>query len=207
MNRTPLRLVTPPTRAEHEHALRVFLRQHPAQRGLPWVFAYGSLLWQPEFEEAARVTARVHGWHRALNVLAIAARGTTEQPGLWFGLERGGSVHGMLIRPRADAMSALLKLWERELPDDAYVPRWVRATPVKGKPCWAIAFVGNPASRLYVGGLTVDECAERVRDAVGYRGSNADYVLNTATHLSELGLCDRRLRNVRARLASSLRSP
>lgn len=200
---TRLRLVTPPTRAEHERALRVFLREHPAQRGLPWVFAYGSLLWRPEFAEAARVAARVHGWHRALNVLAIAARGSTTRPGLWFGLERGGSVHGILIRPRANAISALLDLWERELPDDAYVPRWVRATPVKGKACWAIAFVGNPASRLYVGGLTVDECVARVKDAKGDRGSNREYVLNTAQHLRELKLDDARLRKVCAQLGSS----
>ena len=192
--------VTPPTRAEHERALRAFLREHPAQRGLPWVFAYGSLLWHPAFPELARVPARVHGWHRALNVLAIAARGTPQRPGLWFGLERGGSVHGMLIRPHADTAAALLDLWERELPDDGYVPRWVRATPVKGKACWAIAMVGNPASRLYVGGLTVDECAARVREAKGYRGSNAEYVLNTAQHLHELQLHDARLRKVCARL-------
>ena len=142
----------------------------------------------------------MHGWHRALNVLAIAARGTPQRPGLWFGLERGGSVHGILVRPRADALSALLDLWERELPDDAYLPRWVRATPIKGKPCWAIAFVGNPASRLYVGGLTVEECVERVRNATGYRGSNAEYVLNTAQHLGELRLGDARLRKVCAGL-------
>jgi cation transport protein ChaC len=104
------------------------------------------------------------------------------------------------VRPRDDALPALLDLWERELPDDAYVPRWVRATPIKGKPCWAIAFVGNPASRLYVGGLTVEECVSRVRGAKGQRGSNADYVLNTAQHLRELQLDDARLRAVCAGL-------
>src|SRR5262249_6374939 len=111
-----------------------------------------------------------------------------------FGLERGGSVNGILIRPHAD--TALLALWERELPDDGYVPRWVRATPARGKPCWAIAMTGNSASRLYAGGLTIDQCAARVRRAKGYRGSNAEYVLNTAQHLHELQLHDARLRKV-----------
>jgi len=53
---------------------------------------------------------------------------------------------------------------------------------------------------LYVGGLTVEECVSRVRGARGQRGSNADYVLNTAQHLRELQLDDARLRAVCAGL-------
>ncbi len=49
-------------------------------------------------------------------------------------------------------------------------------------------------------GLTVDECAARVREAKGYRGSNAEYVMNTAQHLHELQLHDARLRRVCDRL-------
>ena len=41
----------------------------------------------------------------------------------------------------------------------------------------------------------------RVRRAKGYRGSNVEYVINTAQHLHELQLHDARLRRVCERLA------
>src|SRR5258708_37519609 len=56
-----------------------------------WIFAYGSLMWNPEmrFEEA--LPARVHGYHRSFCLYSPEYRGTREKPGLVLGLDRGGS--------------------------------------------------------------------------------------------------------------------
>lgn len=32
-----------------------------------WVFAYGSLIWNPEFKPAGRRRATAHGWHRSFS--------------------------------------------------------------------------------------------------------------------------------------------
>jgi cation transport protein ChaC len=55
-----------------------------------WVFGYASLIWRPEFESVEQRPARVHGWHRALEMSSRMNRGTPEFPGLVFALVGGG---------------------------------------------------------------------------------------------------------------------
>ena len=47
-----------------------------------WVFAYGSLIWKPEFAFDRRVPARVFGYHRRLCLRSIKYRGTEARPGV-----------------------------------------------------------------------------------------------------------------------------
>src|SRR5690606_8238038 len=52
-----------------------------------WVFAYGSLIWHPDFEFAERHLVRVHGYHRAFCISSTRYRGTPEAPGVVLGLD------------------------------------------------------------------------------------------------------------------------
>jgi cation transport regulator ChaC len=51
-----------------------------------WVFAYGSLMWNPGFPFLESHPALVRGYHRSFCVESTHYRGTKEKPGLVLGL-------------------------------------------------------------------------------------------------------------------------
>lgn len=176
-------------------------------QGMLWVFAYGSLLWRPEFVPAELQVAHVYGWHRALTIHAVAGRGSAESPGLWFGLEPGGSVWGVAMQVCHDQVCHVLRsLWRREMPDDAYAPRWVTCHlprnrhPAGSVPTLvhALAFVSNPASALYAGKMDPGATALRMHAAAGPAGHARCYALRTQAALKQHGLRDHRLDTVAA---------
>ena len=73
-----------------------------------WIFAYGSLMWRPDFAYDERAGARVYGYHRALCIYSHHHRGTAERPGLVLGLDRGGSCVGLCFRIAAGERAATL---------------------------------------------------------------------------------------------------
>jgi cation transport protein ChaC len=75
-----------------------------------WVFAYGSLLWNPLFPVAEMRPAIVGGLHRRFCLWSLASRGTRECPGLVLGLDRGGACRGSAMR-----LPALLAIDELHL--------------------------------------------------------------------------------------------
>src|SRR5678815_6025177 len=52
-----------------------------------WVFAYGSLLWNPLFPFAEARPALLRGLHRRFCLYSMASRGTKDAPGLVLGLD------------------------------------------------------------------------------------------------------------------------
>jgi len=59
-----------------------------------WVFAYGSLIWNPEFAPVEQRPAMAPGWHRSFCLKLTRWRGTRELPALMLALDRGGSCNG-----------------------------------------------------------------------------------------------------------------
>jgi cation transport protein ChaC len=113
------------------HMLETVIREWGGQSDL-WVFAYASLIWRPEFEHAEERFATIHGYHRALKMWSRLNRGTPDCPGLVFGLLHGGSCKGMVFRiPQAQVAGALPALWEREMPNGVYDPKWLRCQTAK----------------------------------------------------------------------------
>lgn len=156
-----------------------------------WIFAYGSLMWRPDFTYVERHRARIAGYHRALCIRSHIYRGTPERPGLVFGLDRGGSCVGVafLIAP-TDRARVLEAVRLRELVTSVYREAEAAVMLYDGRTVTAITYVADPAHEQYVGTLPFDETLRVVRAAEGIAGRNLDYVLNTRAHLDEIGADD-----------------
>jgi cation transport protein ChaC len=155
-----------------------------------WVFAYGSLMWNPGFEHAEKREARLHGWHRSFCVYSHRYRGTPERPGLVLGLDRGGSCRGLAYRvARARARDTLAYLWDREMVLGVYRPRVLHARGPGGRVA-CHAFTVDRGHAQYAGGLPMKEMIRLIHQGVGMGGANREYLANTVRHLDGLGITD-----------------
>ena len=163
-----------------------------------WIFAYGSLMWNPGFPFRQWAPALVYGYHRALCIASDRWRGTPRRPGLVLGLERGGACRGIAFKvARRDVGDVLDELWEREIRRHAYRPRLVR-TRLPDRWVQALTFIADSAQAGYAGPLSVAETAVRVANCRGLRGPNLEYLMRTVGHLAELGVRDHFLHRVLA---------
>ena len=161
-----------------------------------WVFAYGSLIWNPGFEYVERCNARLIGAHRALCIYSHHYRGTPEKPGLVLGLETGGSCRGVAYRVSSqDWPSTHAYLTEREQVSGVYreAVRRVQMMDGSGRMAPALAYLANKGHSQYAGGLTREEQLHLVRRSHGTAGPNADYVISTAAALEQVGIVDQTL--------------
>lgn len=161
-----------------------------------WVFAYGSLLWRPEFEFVEQKLATLKGYHRALCLWSRINRGTPEIPGLVFGLEQGGSCGGMVFRiPAKQVVQTFHALWSREMMTGAYHPSWIECDTAQGTVS-ALAFVINQQAPGYAPTLPMDDLVRIVMNARGKYGSCFEYVEQTHIALEALGIHDLHLQEL-----------
>jgi cation transport protein ChaC len=165
-----------------------------------WLFGYGSLIWNPAFHFTDRLIGRIFGWHRRFCLWTHLGRGCPERPGLVLGLERGGSCRGVAFHIAPAAVEEELAIvWRREMISGAYVPRWVEVHTAVGR-VPAITFVINHTHERYASFLGEEQIAEVIASARGWLGPCADYLVNTVDHLAALGIHDRPLEHLRARV-------
>ena len=165
---------------------------HPA--GDFWLFAYGSLMWNPEFDYLRSETARLYGYHRCLCLWSVEYRGTLEKPGLVMGLDQGGSCLGRayLIGEKS-ATNIMHKLNEREMITGAYYSKVKSLRLSTGEQVNAVCLIARRDHPQYATGLDQQTKIKLVQQAHGKRGSNLEYVVNTVSHLKEMGIADRSL--------------
>lgn len=163
-----------------------------APRGDVWVFAYGSLLWNPVIHYSERRVARLRGFHRRFCLWSSIGRGTHAQPGLMLGLEPGGCCIGVALRvPRAKLREELALLWRREMIAGSYVPRWavLEIEGLRGRRP-AIVFAMSRRHARYAGRLSDARVARAVGNARGPLGTCREYFDHTRSALAELGIAD-----------------
>ena len=197
-----------PTDADYADWAAFLLKDRPAS-GDVWVFAYGSLIWNPEFAFIEERHGIVRGWHRSFCLGWVRIyRGTPERPGIMLAMDRGGSCRGVAFRLPQDEIEAnLIPLLRRELPfklEKSEMPaRWVTAQTAEGD-VRAIAFPISRASPAYLPGLTEDQVVEALATAAGERGSMAEYLHSTVAHLEQRGIHDRYLWRLQALVAERI---
>lgn len=172
-----------------------------------WLFAYGSLMWNPDFAFAEARPAFLHGFHRGFCLYSRDYRGTPERPGLVLGLDRGGSCRGIAYRLPPDRLGeSFERIWAREMTGRVYDMRRV-AVRTHGGAVAAHACVVRRESPDYAGRLSVDQTARLLAEAVGGRGTGRDYLAQTVRHLEELGIRDGLLHRIEARVAALTARP
>ncbi len=175
-----------------------------------WVFAYGSLMWQPGFAFSEQAPAALIGAHRSLCIYSFHHRGTTEHPGLVLGLDEGGACRGVAFRVVPGKNEATLAyLRAREQVTDVYVERTkpVSLLDGSGRELEALCYMVDRGHPQYAGRLSIETQARLVRSAAGRSGTNLDYVLNTVRHLEEAGIDDVELMALAQRLAAGKSAP
>ena len=181
--------------ADYEAWVANMVRTHPAPELGTRLFAYGSLIWKPEFEHVGEQVGTARGWHRSFCFHVPRFRGTPELPGLMMALDRGGQCRGVLYDlPRDNLEQQFGKLFRREFtakPANS-MPRWIVVETETG-PAHALTFVMNRQSPLYAGRLSSDAIADVLARACGHWGTGADYLLNTVANLEAKGIHDRNL--------------
>jgi cation transport protein ChaC len=180
-----------------------------------WVFAYGSLIWNPLFHYDERRPATLRGFHRRFCLWSVMGRGSPEQPGLVLGLDRGGACCGLVYRlPAGKAANELRLLWRREMVVGSYVPRWARIETASGdgggrcvEELRALVFMVNHGHPNYAGRLAFDAVAHALASARGHLGSSADYLFHTVDALATHGLRDAYLERLCERVRSRRAGP
>ena len=194
------------TDADYADWVAKIIASHPAPGQPIQLFAYGSLIWNPEIDHRGERRGVARGWHRAFCLRMHRFRGTPEQPGLMMALDRGGQCQGMLFElPPEDPFRLLDRLFRREFtvkPINS-MPRWLVVETQDG-PVRALGFVMNRASPYYTGRLPLSEVAHVLARACGHWGSGAEYVLNTVTQLEAHGIRDGSLWRLQGLLAEEI---
>ena len=155
-----------------------------------WVFAYGSLMWDPaiHFSEVRR--ARVNGYHRRFCLETKGGRGSPNAPGLMAGLDYGGFCEGLVFRIEAALVDQETEiLWQREMIMRGYAPTFVAIETPQGE-VEALAFVVMLDGPHYLADITLEKAAPMIATARGFFGSNLEYLDNLAEHFQTMDIHD-----------------
>nr|WP_314582211.1 gamma-glutamylcyclotransferase [uncultured Pseudomonas sp.] len=163
-----------------------------------WIFAYGSLVWNPTFPVAEQRRARLFGFHRSFCMSSTIDRGTKERPGLMLALDGGGAVNGIVLKMALlDREEEIRLLWRREMLSMSYRPLWV-TVHTEDETIKALTFIADTQATNYIGYLPLLDSANKIAGASGLLGTNLEYLDSTYHALTERGIEDRYLRELLA---------
>ncbi|KAF0115368.1 MAG: cation transport protein ChaC [Rhodobacteraceae bacterium] len=161
------------------------------QMGDLWVFAYGSLMWDPaiDFTEVRR--AWLPGYARRFILCDVhGARGTHEAPGLMAALDRGEGCHGLAFRVPAERVEDETRnLWAREMVLPSYVPRLL-PVHLGGESVTALVFLADHGTDMIQSNLTREQQVRYLATGTGFLGSSRDYLETVAKQFAVFGVDD-----------------
>lgn len=156
-----------------------------------WVFAYGSLMWDPalRFSEVRR--AHVPGYERHFILKDIyGGRGTRQAPGLMAALDHGDGCEGLVFRVTKEVLETEMEiLWRREMIGDGYLPTFVTAM-IADQPVEALTFVADHQADSICADVTRQEQIEFFSRGSGFLGTSLEYLENIVRQFEALGIVD-----------------
>ncbi|MCU9839689.1 gamma-glutamylcyclotransferase [Ruegeria sp. WL0004] len=164
-----------------------------------WVFAYGSLIWDPAVQVEEYRYGTLPGWRRSFCMRLEGGRGSFARPGLMAALDEGGHCDGVAMRisgPLVDQETQFM--WRREMFSGAYRPLFLEVATPQG-PVEALTFVMDRDNRRYMPDLPEDDAARMIAVAEGNLGPNFAYLDSLVRHLDELGIADDDMHRLHAR--------
>lgn len=164
-----------------------------------WVFAYGSLIWDPAVQVEEYRYGALPGWRRRFCMRLEGGRGSHERPGLMAALDEGGHCDGVVFRiPAALVELETEFMWRREMFSGAYRPVFLEVATPQG-PVDALVFVMDRDNRRYMPDLPEEQAAQMIAVAEGGLGTNFAYLDSLVRHLDELGIEDGDMHRLHAR--------
>ena len=156
-----------------------------------YIFAYGSLLWNPTVDYEDEFLAKVYGFHRSFCMKTNLGRGSFKKPGLMLGLDKGGSCRGSAFKLRnSEAIKNIDILFRREMVTGAYKPKLLKTILVNGRKVLSLAFTVDKKHKNYFQDKEIQTKAKMISNAHGFLGSCEEYFQNTLESLSELNIVD-----------------
>jgi cation transport protein ChaC len=173
-----------------EDSQQALLRGIDAAQDL-WIFAYGSLMWDPGFHFDEVRMGDLQGHQRRFLFRTVLGRGSPELAGLMLSLEPGPDTCRGLVFNIAPATRALEFgcLWRREMIRGSYRPALLPVATPQGE-VNALVFAANPAHPDHVGEMALAQAAAIIARASGFLGSNREYLNQLAAQLHNLGIED-----------------
>jgi cation transport protein ChaC len=159
-----------------------------------WIFASGSLMWEPGFGHVEVRQALLKGYQRSFCVYSLYAWGTHEHPGLVLGLLPGGLCHGLALRIRPEQEKDVLAyLDDRE---SAAYKRIKVNMEIAEQPTGAYTYIANSNHPQFAGTLSLEQATHFIKQGKGHRGTSREYLTKTVHHLNELGIRDPQLHHL-----------
>jgi glutathione-specific gamma-glutamylcyclotransferase len=157
-----------------------------------WIFAYGSLMWDPAFRFAEVRRAHVGGYARRFILKdTFGARGSPEMPGLMAALDEGAGCDGLVFRIDKDLVRHESGVfWRRELLAFSYKPMFATVTTGVGD-VEALMVIANRGSEFIRPDMTRAEQIRCIATGKGFLGTSLQYIENIAAHFAALGVEDR----------------
>ena len=173
-----------------------------------WIFAYGSLVFRPSFDFAARVPARLDGWARRFFQGSTDHRGVPRAPGRVVTLVRDATTTCDGVAYGIDGTNAANALAHLDLREQGgYDRHEVELAIERGSSherVTGVAYVAGPSNPEWLGPAPLDDIARQIANARGPSGSNAEYILSLALALRGLGVDDAHVFDVEDRVRALL---
>jgi len=153
-----------------------------------WIFGYGSLVWRTEFPYRKRRPAHITGWKRRFWQGSTDHRGIPGAPGRVATLlpAQDQICWGIAFQPEPGATDQILdSLDHRE--KGGYERHTIKLHFRDGNVTNGITYVATKDNANYLGPADSTQIARQIAHAQGPSGSNAEYLLNLARTLEEIG--------------------